>query len=591
MAKSVTPFEAVHSHLNLRNTNVLILTAGGRNPDILGAFDRLIKREPRSVVVICTRTGSPLADLASNSGKARLFEFDIPTGKDGFLATNSLLATIVSLARAYESAGLLSPCLPNSLYDLLPGTTSQGVFLDELALRAAPLWGRSSFVVLNTPATQPAAMDLESRFSEAAVANTQVTDYRNFAHGRHYWLARHPDTTAVIAFVTAEVSTLAERTLRLLPDCLPVFRIDLQGEGIGSALSGIVYSLHLTQFAGEALGFDPGRPVVPEFGRRLYHIKAFPTPPKRANSIPAAQAAAIERKSRKSLQSLELSAEVPAWQTAYHQFVSTLLEGRFAAVAFDYDGTLCESADRFVGPTPEVSGHINRLLREGVVVGIATGRGKSVKEQLRERIDRAYWRMVPIVYYNGAEVGLLEEDDCPCADKDPSAPLDTIKRQLEHHPIISAHCSVESNRNQLTLIPRSAAFGIAEIWQVAGFLVGQGGFTGVRVLRSDHSVDILKPGASKLAILEAVEKLVAVGGPNAVLCIGDRGGWPGNDCDLLSGPYSLSVEETSPDPRTCWNLASPGVSNTRALVEYLGLLDFHHHWASFSAGRFAEAYR
>jgi hypothetical protein len=45
---------------------------------------------------------------AAGYNKCRVFEIDIPTGKDGFLATNSLLATIVLLTRACESSGSLS---------------------------------------------------------------------------------------------------------------------------------------------------------------------------------------------------------------------------------------------------------------------------------------------------------------------------------------------------------------------------------------------------------------------------------------------------------------------------------------------------
>jgi hypothetical protein len=275
IAKAVTPLEAVYSPLDFRHTSLLLLTASGKNPDVIGAFTRLVEREPRFLGALCTRGKSPLAKLASSFNKARVFEFDIPTGNDGYLATNSLLATIILLTRAYESAKLLRATLPGTLIELLPGYSTLDTFWKNLAARAAPLWGRRTMVVLHTPATRSAAIDLESRFSEAALGNVQLADYRNFAHGRHYWLAAQQQTTAIVAFATKEIANLADQTLRLVPDEIPVLRVDLPDEGVLTAIIGIVYSLFLAELAGQAAGVDPGKPAIPEFGRRLYNLRAF----------------------------------------------------------------------------------------------------------------------------------------------------------------------------------------------------------------------------------------------------------------------------------------------------------------------------
>ena len=59
----------------------------------------------------------------------------------------------------------------------------------------------------------------------------------------------------------------------------------------------------------------------------------------------------------------------------------------------------------------------------------------------------------------------------------------------------------------------------------------------------------MKPYASKLNLVEACNTLSSQRGfSNASLCIGDRGQWPGNDFELLSTPFSLSVDEISNDP-------------------------------------------
>jgi hypothetical protein len=590
MAQAMTPLEAVHAPLDLRSIGVLIMSAGGKNPDVIGTFSRLSEREPRSLVALCTRIGTPLGRLASRSGRSRVVEFDIPSGKDGFLATNSLFATIVLLIRAYETAGLLKSSLPDDFSGLLTGHAEPDAFYEGLSSRASSLWGRSTLVVLYGPSARAAAVDVESRFSESALGNVQIADYRNFAHGRHYWLESRRRETAVIAFVTEDMAGLAERTLRLIPEDIPVLRIELPGGWVAASLSGILQSMYLARAAGEAAGVDPGRPTVPEFGRRLYRLPAFRARTGRS-SLPRAEMAAIERKSKSTILSLESGGALEGWRAAYRAFTSTLKGAQFGGVVFDYDGTLCEASERFEGPRREVTEQLERLLRAGVVVGIATGRGKSVKEQLRERLSPSLWGRMPIAYYNGSEVGLLGDDAIPEGGKALAPPFDSILELLSRDGSVAGGCTVDANRHQISVVPVGAPGGVARLWECVRSVLDVNGLRDVRVLRSDHSVDILDNGSSKLAVLAAVRGLAGGDGGVEILRVGDRGCWPGNDCELLSGPHSLSVDETSADPGSCWNIASPGASHTAALLEYLELLVCGSGLASFSSHSPGEAAR
>src|SRR5207247_1180088 len=104
LASAMTPMEAVATGLNFRSTAVLLTTAGGKKPDVLGSFQHLAAREPRRLIVLCMSVGTPLARLAAKCPWADFVELDIPSGKDGFLATNSLLTSAILLARGYADA-------------------------------------------------------------------------------------------------------------------------------------------------------------------------------------------------------------------------------------------------------------------------------------------------------------------------------------------------------------------------------------------------------------------------------------------------------------------------------------------------------
>ncbi|MGD5648131.1 hypothetical protein QUS91_22645, partial [Xanthomonas citri pv. citri] len=90
------------------------------------------------------------------------------------------------------------------------------------------LWGRSTTVVLHSPNARVGAIDLESKFTEAAIGNLHYADWRNFAHGRHHWLAKRRRESAIIALI-GDDEPLAERTLALIPDDIPVSRLRLPG--------------------------------------------------------------------------------------------------------------------------------------------------------------------------------------------------------------------------------------------------------------------------------------------------------------------------------------------------------------------------
>ena len=59
-------------------------------------------------------------------------------------------------------------------------------------------------------AIRSAAIDLESKLTEAALMPVQVADFRNFAHGRHHWLAKRGGETAVLALVCESDAEVAD---------------------------------------------------------------------------------------------------------------------------------------------------------------------------------------------------------------------------------------------------------------------------------------------------------------------------------------------------------------------------------------------
>lgn len=565
MAQAMTPLQLVSTPTDLRDLGIFIPTAGGKNPDVLGTFRHLVLEEPRSVMIWCATPESPLASAASKYRFVDLHEFPPPCGKDGFLAVNSLMAFAVLLARSYAAAmGSSEATLPQSFEELIGDRSwSDPATIDALC---GDIWGRETLLVLHGPSTLPAAVDIESKLTEAALGSVQLADYRHFAHGRHHWIAKRRSGSAVLAIICGDDRRIAESMLALLPADIPIVRFDVPHSGWLAGISAMARGFFLAASAGRSRGIDPGDPGVPSFGRDIYHLNVYKAPPEEG-PLPSDERLAIERKARAKIADLSRTSRLDDWREAYRAACSALSETVFCGLALDYDGTLCHESERF-DPLPDVMAkEFSRLLRGQVHIGIATGRGKSVRRSLQETLPEKLWDRVVIGYYNGAEVGMLGDDTCP-DDSDVAGPeLKDVVDRLDRDPLIRRLAKMTVRRRQITLVPAEGCFP-GPLWDyVHSLLIGFGGNEAV-ALRSGHSVDIVPPQSSKLVVVEKVRRLAGAGS-GQVLRIGDRGRWPGNDYALLDHAHALSADEISPDPGGGWNIAPAGHRGAQATLGYL----------------------
>ena len=524
--------------------------------------------------VLCADASSPLARAAEECTYCDLALFDLPGGKDGFLATNSLVAFCVLLTRAYETL-FRGEARSFEGFARLRGLVEAGASaVDGDFAKIERVLARQTLVVLHGAATRPAASDLESRFTEAALGWVQIADYRNFAHGRHHWLAKHAEQSGVVAFVGPEESELAARTLEALPNTIPILRFDLSADWNQAALEALVVSQHLAQRKGSLRSIDPGRPGVPSFGHDIYDLHYDAGEGRRVTStVDDWTRAIVERKTKQPIERLADLGVLEAWLEDLEAYRTKLRQKQFAAAVFDYDGTLVGPRKRTEPPQPEIARELTRLLDSGIVVGIATGRGVSVRDALRKVLRSEHWPNVHVGYYNGAEIASLSDDASPHRDGKQGEELATVARALSAHRELVILAKQTERPHQITLEPRRA---ISEslLWTFANDVVRTIGIPGVRVVRSSHSADVLGPGVSKRNVVDRVWKLAEESLAEPV-CIGDRGCWPGNDFELLAGPHSLSVDEVSGATDRCWNLASPRTRGVLAAKEYLVRLGLH----------------
>ena len=549
-AKATTPYELMNSLNSLHNCNVMFFSASGNNSDIINAYNFCKKSGTRSTFILCIRESSKLVTDAINKYKDNCFlEISIPHGKDGFLAVNSSLCALAIFERVFRSV--------NKIDSIADVHIAQSVSTDVIKCLDA-----HSIIALGGRWTTPVVFDFESKCTEAGLINVMPADLRNFAHGRHHWIAKNPDT-AVICFVTENERSLAEKTLNLLPSFVKKAIIVSSCSGVSATIELLIQLFLIVQKLGEMRGIDPGKPGVPEYGSKLYHLSYNPLSEIRETqnySDDLLNRATIRKVKRIGL-SAEKSVDV---KMSAQQFLMRLSTASFRGIVIDYDNTVISNNDVTDSIYLSCLDYIKTFAENGIYICFATGRGKSIRDQLIKLIPSSLQEMVYICYYNGACIHSIVTE--------PKSATNHISPILQDmHELLLKEFTLADIKLSLRDTNLSIEGPIGILNSIYAFItrkILEEEIKGINIVRSDHSIDVILSSISKdNAITFMKEKC-----HGDVLCIGDSGDETGNDYRLLRNEYSISVGSVSTSLKNCWNIASLGISGPGATLEYLSQL-------------------
>lgn len=550
LAEAMTPLQLMYAGRDIiRDSKLLFLSASGKNKDILNAIKYGVKYNEAGMMSLTLRKNNPTEELLERYPKVQRWCEDIPSEKDGFLATNSLVATFTLLCRSFNQAPVSNGISQERTY-------STNYTFDFSAIQ--------NFLVLYGAAGEPVAWDIESKLTEAALGSALLSDYRNFGHGRHHWFSKKGDNSCIIALITPVERELAYKTIGCLPKDVPVIFIETELETPAASIDMLLKAFRFVNDLGEARGIDPGRPGVPAYGRMLYNLDYY----KLTNRIlPKEETIDVAVRRKLGDAGKENAALWEHYSRACKRFVQRLNKGKYTTVALDYDGTLSakDRESRYTnGLCDDIKDALVKLLDNGVEIRIATGRGKSVGKSLKQSVDKKYWPQIKVGYYNGACLLTLGDEKKLEAFLDNS--FDAELKELENELMrrISKDCinyEFSERRQQLSIEGEMTAEESQIIYDICREIIWDKQLTGIRVWRSSHSMDIV--------VFHEVSKLNVIENPETTLCIGDYGSVEGNDYELLTSHASLSVDKVSKNADSCWNIAPSGVYGLDATLYYL----------------------
>ncbi len=558
-AKAVTPFALQNELLEIHDSAVMLFTAGGRNKDTLNAYSFLSDMEPKVTITLCTRLNAPIKKIQKYHTTNFYYEMNLNAGKDGFLATNSLIASVVLIAKGIhmitgDEFFQLNNNIWNSDMEYIVGKMSITGLDDVLS--------RETILVLYGGIATPVAVDMESKFSEASLGNIQLADYRNFAHGRHFWIKDREEYTSVIIIQGPEESQIVESTKKLIPDKIPLFEIKSDYNDVNGMLQLFIKMFWVVHYAGQKRGINPGNPSVADYGRKLYHLNYNIKKNEKYNMLKRSIIdTAIYRKCMASSLSLQVC---NCYKQELLKIMNKQENTKFRGIIFDYDGTLHDKENQNNQETV-IWDKVIEILQAGIILGIATGRGKSVREEINKKIPKELLDKVWIAYYNGAVIAKANEEGVPdiSSKKIPEVFYEIADKIRE---ISRNSLYVEIRPYQITVLDSDISkISIREVKQLLFE------YADFKMVISSHSLDIVPNKYGKRNLIKMWHKNGLVN-EDEILCIGDSGEEEGNDFELLKEWNGISVDRVSKRVSGCWNLAPLGVRNLEATEFYLNHL-------------------
>ncbi len=537
-ATVMTPLEFARVSPLIR-AGAVLFSAGLKHPDAMAVLGRMASgRFDPSIVVTLRPQESAEAVVPHTVQVVALPPLII---KEGFLATSSLLSMVAAVGRAYCGDDSLPTSLP------WPDVEQPSV--------------REHLLVLRTPELTAISIDIEVRCHELGLTAVQTADYRNFAHGRHFGVARRASTTSVIGLVSAPLEKLAAATLRALPDDVAsVVTWHSKHEGIAGVVELLVASMQMAGRTATDQSINASRPGASAFGRRLYHLGL-------SRLLPPTVSGPVDRK----LASLGTPLDSPVravCERSYRAWRNAVSGQGVGGLILDYDGTVCFTRRRMELPPERVRSELSRLLDTGLVIGFASGRGKSLHADLRKWIPSGLWSQVVVGLYNG---GLIIDLGSEVPDWSTPEPLmiDVVDR-LRMLPSFEM-LKVDARSMQVTVSPIPGSFIRANrLSELVSEVVAREPALQVKVVTSAHSIDVVPVTTTK----RTVAQLVASRTRGDVAAIGDQGDIGGNDHELLASvAFSLSVDRCSPDLTRCWNLDIKGKAGPDLLADYLSAFE------------------
>ncbi len=262
-AVAMTPYDYVK--LSRRESSAILISFGGRNSDIFSALERAKDIGSQEVHIITADGESDLARRASRMKAAAIHRIPSRVVDAGFVSTTGMLSCAATLLGILCTSFKLEK---QDLVDFFALERLTTIFhdakkdvstrFDQVSEKLESL-SRPHIVALGSGWAWPAVADLESRITEGAVCTIEVSELKNYTHGRYLNAYRNKDSRLFILFGLPGDDRLLRFLREKLAKDFPVIEISSNWEPPLGSVDLLIRELYASSELSKRRGMDIAR--------------------------------------------------------------------------------------------------------------------------------------------------------------------------------------------------------------------------------------------------------------------------------------------------------------------------------------------
>ena len=270
-SQCLTPLEYVL--LGKELLPVVLISAGGTNSDIRTSFKKALDLKAQKVFFITTNLKSKLYIDVSKLSFGKCLLVNTPWEEKGFV---SVLNTV-----AMTIFGLKSIIVMNwdDQYEKFLNYDNLTILINESIQRAKDEFNNivnsenilpTHIIGLGSGWSWPAVINLESIVIESGLSTIEISDLKNYTHGRYLSLYNNPIGKIVLLYETPKTSRFVDFLYMKFTNITHVIILKSQKENIIGTIELLIQTFAFCNEFGLRKNIDMAKPIYPEEAKGLY---------------------------------------------------------------------------------------------------------------------------------------------------------------------------------------------------------------------------------------------------------------------------------------------------------------------------------